>query len=71
MCFINALKIIILSRSLCFTFAGLAWSMDENSLREAFVKYGEVVEGTLHSLHFANSNLEFCFPCITDRLIST
>ena len=59
MCFINALKIIILSQSLCFMFAGLAWSMDENSLREAFVKYGEVVEGTFafSSLNKFNSSL--------------
>ena len=40
-------------------FAGLAWSMDENSLREAFVKYGEVVEGTFafSSLNKFNSSL--------------
>ena len=37
--------------------SGLAWSMDENSLREAFVKYGEVVEGNFAvSIHCKLTN---------------
>ena len=38
-------------RLLILYFSGLSYGTDEQSLKEAFAKYGEVVEGVLYLSH--------------------